>query len=284
MKKYISITIVFMTLLFTISCSDNENSIGESQIDTSSPILSNLDLWLRSAFATPYNIEIQYKWDINQTDIDRFLHPPLESNVEPMANALIKTWIEPFSALGGPDFIKIFAPRQFTFVGSANFQPNITSRVLGTAEAGVKITIFELDLLDFTDINSVQQPLKTVHHEYAHILSYTIPVDPTYGLINPSDYTAQPFNRTLEEAQELGFITAYAGNDAEEDFVEMVSEMLTNSKTEYDAIIDGISSPEARAILRLKESIVVEYYRTNFDINIYELQTLTYAAMQELVN
>ncbi|AUP78616.1 hypothetical protein C1H87_07800 [Flavivirga eckloniae] len=284
MKKYFIITLISIALTGLVACSDSSNSVGKSQIDTTPPILNDLDIWLRSNFVSPYNIEILYKWDINDTDVDRFIHPPFEESVRPMAEALQKAWIEPYTALGGENFIKNIAPRQFTFAGGFNFDPDTPTRILGIAEAGSKITLFDLDFLDFTDINSIKQPLKTVQHEYAHILNQNIPFDIIYGQINPENYNANWFNRSDAQARELGYITAYASSQSGEDFVEMVSEMLTNSKADFDAIVDGIVSDEARAIIRLKESIVVEYYQTNFGIDIYELQALTDAATQELVN
>ena len=284
MKKYLYITIACMVLGFSTSCTDGSDSVGESQIDTSVPILNDLDIWLRSEFVAPYNIEMLYKWDINDTDVDRFLHPPLESSVRPVAEALQKAWIEPYTQVGGADFIKKIAPRQFTLVGSFNYNPNSPTITLGVAEAGAKITLFNIDFLDFTDINSIKQPLKTVQHEYAHILNQNIPFDVAYGQINPADYTAQWFNRSDAEARELGYITAYGSSQEGEDFVEMVSEMLTNSKEDFDAIVESISNEESKAFIRQKEAMVVDYYKTNFDIDLYELQVIIDAATQELVN
>ncbi|GAA4955996.1 hypothetical protein GCM10023314_32170 [Algibacter agarivorans] len=273
-----------MVLAFPTSCTDGSDSVGESQIDTSVPILNDLDIWLRSEFVAPYNIEMLYKWDINDTDVDRFLHPPLESSVRPVAEALQKAWIEPYTLVGGADFIKKIAPRQFTLVGSFNYNPNSPTITLGVAEAGAKITLFNIDFLDFTDINSIKQPLKTVQHEYAHILNQNIPFDVAYGQINPADYTAQWFNRSNAEARELGYITAYGSSQEGEDFVEMVSEMLTNSKEDFDAIVESISNEESKTFIRQKEAMVVDYYKTNFDIDLYELQVIIDAATQELVN
>ncbi|GGZ91377.1 zinc-binding metallopeptidase [Algibacter mikhailovii] len=283
MKNNIKIYLVCLIALSYMACSDGSDSVGASQIDTNPPILNTLDIWLRNNFVQPYNIEVLYKWDINDTDVDRFLHPPFEASVRPVANALQKAWIEPYTTVGGPDFIKKIAPRQFTFVGSFNFNPNSPTITLGVAEAGTKITLFNIDFLDFTDINSIKQPLKTVQHEYGHILNQNIPFDVSYGQINPENYTAQWFNRTDEEARELGYITAYGSSQEGEDFVEMVSEMLTNSKADFDAIVDGIVSDNARSIIRQKEAIVAEYYLTNFGIDIYELQDLIDKATQDLV-
>ncbi|WP_298530351.1 putative zinc-binding metallopeptidase [uncultured Algibacter sp.] len=283
MKKYMRIILAIVSVLSFMSCSNSGDSVGESQIDTSTPILNRLDVWLRSNFVEPYNIEVLYKWDINDTDIDRFLHPPLQSSVRPVAIALQKAWVEPYTEVGGVDFIKNIAPRQFTFVGSFNFNPNTPTITLGIAEAGTKITLFNIDYLDFSDINSIKEPLKTVQHEYGHILNQNIPYDPIYNQINPQNYNANWFNRTDEEARELGYITAYASSQGSEDFVEMVSEMLTNSKTGFDAIVNSILNPESKAIIRQKEAMVADYYSTNFGIDIYELQELAYKGMVELV-
>ncbi|KJD31839.1 hypothetical protein PW52_16320 [Tamlana sedimentorum] len=283
MKKNIIYTVLVFTILIFVSC-ENEDSVTTTQIDTSTPILNETDVWLRENFVSPYNIEILYKWNINNTDISRYLHPPYEASVKPAAIALQKAWIEPYTILGGENFIKEIAPRQFVFAGSFNFNPNSPTITLGVAEAGTRITLFNVDYLDFTDINSIIQPLKTVHHEYGHILNQNVPLDPAYGQINPENYTAQWFNRSDAFARELGYITAYGSSSEGEDFVEMVSEMLTHSKDEFDAIVESIQDEEAKAQIRLKESMVAEYYLTHFDIDIYELQELTYAAIQELVN
>ena len=141
-----------------------------------------------------------------------------------------------------------------------------------------------MDFLDFSDINSIKEPLKTVQHEYGHILNQNRPVDPIYGQINPEDYNSNWFNRSDSEARELGYITAYASSQSSEDFVEMVSEMLTNSRADFDAMVNGISSERARDIIRRKETLVVDYYQTQFGIDIYELQELMEQAAQELVN
>ncbi|WP_445738616.1 zinc-binding metallopeptidase [Mariniflexile sp.] len=284
MKNYIYITLAVMVLAFATACDDGSDSVGESQIDTNPPILNDLDKWLRSNFVAPYNIEVLYKWDINDTDIDRYLHPPFETSVKPVANALQKAWIEPYTQVGGANFIKKIAPRQFTMVGSFNYNPNSPTITLGVAEAGTKITLFNIDYLDFTDINSIKQPLKTVQHEYGHILNQNIPIDVAYGLINPENYTAQWFNRTDGEARELGYITAYGSSQESEDFVEMVSEMLTNSKTEFDAMVESIDNEDSKAIIRTKEAMVVEYYKKKFNIDLYELQELVATATQKLVN
>ncbi len=284
MKTYKNTILIVVSTLFLLSACEDGDSVGESQINTEAPILNELDIWLRANFVTPYNIDVRYKWDINDSDVERFLHPPFEFNVMPIAEVLQSVWIEPYLRTGGDNFIANISPRQIIIAGGFNFNPNSPTITLGVAEAGVTITLFNVDFLDFSSVESVKAPLKTVQHEYAHILNQNRPVDPAYAQINPEDYDSDWFNRSDEEARQLGYITAYASSQSSEDFVEMVSEMLTNSRTEFDALIEGINDERAIQILRRKEAIVVDYYRTQFGIDIYELQELTEQATQEFVN
>jgi substrate import-associated zinc metallohydrolase lipoprotein len=238
------------------SCGSEDVKITESQIDTSTPILNNLDLWLRENFVTPYNIEVKYKWNINDTDVDRFLHPPFENNVMPVANLLTKVWIEPYNTLGGADFIKKIAPREFVVSGGFNYNPGGQSITLGIAEAGARITLFNIDLLQFDSIKyeedilgqsddfdvqfSLIGPLSTIHHEYAHILNQNEPYDPAFDLVNPSDYTSSWADRSNEQARSLGYISAYGSSQPGEDFVEMIAYMLNRSRSQWDDLVNNI--------------------------------------------
>jgi len=250
------ILVAFVALIIMTSCGSEEVGVTESQIDTSKPILNDLDIFLRQNFVEPYNIEIKYKWNINDSDVDRFLHPPFESNVTPVTNALTKAWIEPYNTLGGKDFIKNIAPREFVVSGGFNYNPGGQSITLGIAEAGARITLFNIDYLDFESVvyeedefgprddfdvqSSAVGPLSTIHHEYGHILNQNEPYDPAFDLVNPSDYTSSWADRSNEEARSLGYISAYGSSQPGEDFVEMVAYMLNRSKSQWDDLINSI--------------------------------------------
>lgn len=294
MKKNIKIISVFICIITLTSCY-NEEILTESQIDTTAPIRSRLDSILLNDFLTPYNIDIRYQFSAGDNNVNRFLYPPLESSVEPIANTLQKVWIEPFNEIGGADFIAKFAPRQFVLSGGFNFNPGLPTITLGFAEAGARITLFNIDFIDFSvldyrenNLTSYVNPIKTIHHEYGHILNQTIRVDDIYGLITPGSYTGQWADFSLETAHRLGFISRYARASENEDFVEMVSEMLIRSRSEFDALVNGIvdenGEPAIGAIniLRQKEELVVEYYLENFNIDFYALQELTSKALKDL--
>ncbi|XMO87371.1 substrate import-associated zinc metallohydrolase lipoprotein [Algibacter sp. AS12] len=280
MKNIKNITLVNLVFVFLLlgSCSDTSDTIKESQIDTSTPILSDLDIWLRSNFVAPYNIEISYLWGASDTDIARFLYPMREAGVERWSETIRNAWIEPYNELGGDDFIAKITPRQLVYSGGFNYNPNSPTITLGLAEAGTRITFFNLDYLDYSDEDNIREPLRTLHHEYGHILNQKIPFTDDYGLITPGDYTAQWFNVSDQEALDMGFITPYASSQPGEDFVEIIANMLTNSKEDFDAIV-STASPTGQAYIRQKQDIVVAYFQENFNIDLYELQELTYQAL-----
>ena len=281
MKKINIFLIIGMLIL--ASCEDDTDPLLPSQLDTSTPELSELDLYIRENLTYPYNISVNYLFNQNFVSQARFLNPPQLENVQPAVDILLTAWIAPYSEVGGADFVKKIAPREFVLVGSFNTNPSGTI-TLGLAEAGAKISLFNIDFLDFSDLNSIKQPLRTVQHEYGHILNQTKPIDPAYRNINPGDYTAQWFNRSDAQARELGYITAYASSSPDEDFVEMIAEMLTSTRAEFDALVDSITNPTAQSIIRLKETYIVEYYQKNFDIDIYELQEVAHEKALTLVN
>lgn len=293
--KLSGIIFLFVVATFMLTACESEPTLKESQIDISTPILNDLDIWLRQNFVKPYNVDIQYKWDINDTDVDRFLHPPFERNVMPLAEILQSVWVEPYNKVGGNNFIRDIAPREFIFSGGFNFNPGGNTITLGIAEQGARITLFNIDLLDFDNILyeedipndfdvqfAITGPLQTIHHEYVHILNQIEPYDPVFDIVNPADYTSSWADRSNEEARELGYISAYASSQPREDFVEMAAYMLIRSSTKWDELVDGITSPLARQIIRRKEQLLVEYYQEKFDIDFYELRELTYQALLDI--
>ncbi len=283
MKKYKYTRLVVILVLIMGSCAQEE-SIGSSQIDTNKPITTALDDYIRSEYIGPYNIDVLYRWNENVVDLDRYLVPPRENQVRPVLELVKKIWIDSYNETGGDDFVKLIAPRELLLVGNVNLNESAT-RILGVAEGGKRIVLFETDLLDLKNKNSVITFVETIQHEYAHILNQTEPFDEQgYGKITPTEYTAQWFNTSNRDARELGFISAYARANVGEDFAEMVNAMLSNSGKEYNELVNSIANEEARNSIRAKEAIVVDYYIKKFGIDFYALQDITARNVAEIFN
>ena len=283
MRKVLILTIIVLLPLLQ-GCRPEEDNLGDSNLDVSTPELTQLDVWLRDNFTAPFNIDVRYRWDENIVDFTRFLRPATTDKIKPAMEALKTIWLDTYSEVGGADFVKRIAPRELVLVGGPNRNASGTV-TLGQAEQGARVALFEIDQLDRTSRSDVLRFIGTVQHEYVHILNQTVPFDEvSFGMITPTDYTGQWQQRTVAEARELGFITNYAAASVIEDFAEMVKIMLESNNADYNAVIDAITSDEAKASIRRKEQIVASYYKTEFDIDLYELQRVAAENVLKVIN
>ena len=318
MKKLL---FIFVFLLVIIACSE-EKQLTESNLNTETPPLNEVDVYLRDNFTTPYNIEVFYKWNPNKVDFNRFLFPPKLETVRPAMEAIKTIWLDTYDQVAGENFVKLIAPREIVLIGGLNVNPSGTI-TLGLAEGGKRITFFNTDLVDLKNKEQLTRFVATIQHEYTHILNQTIPFDrETYESITPSGYTAQWFNSNDNESRELGFITAYARANEDEDFAEMVTALLSNNESEYQCILDdtfsrivnraianaiqalgnspseeeidaatqaaiATATPEAQRVIGLierKEALIVDYFKTEFNLDIYELQRVAAENVEKVLN
>ena len=263
--------LVLSSALFLGACASDE-PLTESILDTTVPVKSPLDNWIDTNFLTPYDINVQYKWDQNVVDNNRYLFPPTQTKVQPALEIVQKIWLQSYSTIGGADFVKKIAPREFVLVGGVNL--NTTGTItLGLADAGQRITLFETDKVNKTDRENVKRFIKTIQHEYIHILNQTKPFDEkTLAKITPTGYTSNWYATSTAVANEEGFISDYARSNINEDFAEMAATMLINSKAEYAAILAGIKDAKAVTNIKAKEAVVVKYFKDAFNMDFYKLR------------
>ena len=280
--QYKIITLLCTVLLLT-ACA-GEEPLKESQLDVSTPVKSDLDKWIDTNYLNIYNINVQYKWNQNAVDNNRFLFPPLQPKVQPALEIVQKIWLETYKNVAGPDFVKKIAPRELLLVGGINL--NTTGTItLGLAEGGLRITLFETDNVNKRDRANVKRFLATIQHEYIHILNQTKPFDEkTLSKITPTGYTSNWYATPTSVAREEGFITDYARSNINEDFAEMAAQMLINSKAEYAAILAGITNQTAVANIKAKEAVVVKYFKDNFNIDFYKLRDEAEKNTNDVIN
>jgi len=247
-----------------------------------------IDQWLFDTLTVPYNIAAKYKWDQFELELNKDIVPPKEEKVIPVMRSVKKVWIEPYVLQGGELFFKKYSPKLFVLAGSAswNLDGSIT---LGTAEGGRKIVLYLLN--DFrnktmpgyvpADSAIVKQMFHVIHHEFGHILDQNIRRPVEFDAVCQGFYTADWINTNDNEAMKDGFITAYALSSPFEDFVEMISIMLIEGRSGFDAIVNSITGTstrgttpdQAKAKLRLKETLIVNYFKQAWNIDFYTLQT-----------
>lgn len=262
------------------SC-EKEDKLGESVLNVTPGEKSDLDRWLDTEFRDAYNIRVFYRWDPYKVDLERYLNPPSEEKVRPALEVVKGIWIDTYTKVAGEFFIKKIAPREIVLVGSRNMNTNGTV-TLGMAEQGYRITLFDVDILKLDNREAVKQYIHTIQHEYVHILNQTTNFDVEgYTKITGGDYRADWNGVSDAEALRKGFISSYSMKDAKEDFAEQASWMLRDIQ-EYETRVNNVSA-EGRAKIRQKEAIVVEYYKTAFGIDFYELCRVAREKTYEIV-
>lgn len=300
--KTIKIFLFCLSLALLAACS-KENDLGEVEDipglggDTWTP--GPLDKWLYDTLTVPFNIAVKYKWDQFEFELNKVLVPPKEEKVIPVMSAIKKVWINNYIEEAGLTFFRKYCPKFFILSGSASWNENGTI-TLGTAEGGRKVVLYLLN--DFrtkdmpgyvsSDSSNVKQMFHVIEHEFGHILHQTTMYPQEFKQISTGYYTGNWNNISDGAARQDGFVTAYAMSAYDEDFVEMISMMLVEGKTGFDKIvnsippgtsINGMSQADAKARLRRKETMVVEYFKTVWKIDFYSLQAKTRKTIDQLL-
>lgn len=288
------IYLLLLALAVFASCK-KEDDLGDVSaipgLGGDSWVATDLDTYIRDTFTIPFNVAAKYKWDQGELDFDKTLTPPREEKIKPVLSSIKKVWIDNYVAEAGKLFMQKYIPKFFVLVGSANWNTDGTI-TLGTAEGGRRIVLYVLN--DFrvkgmqgyipSDSVNIKMMFHTIEHEFGHILHQTVLYPQEFKRISVGDYTSNWNNIADSTANEKGFISAYAQSAPDEDFVEMISIMLTEGKARYDAFVNNIKSAEARSRLRQKEAIVVNYFKDVWNINFTSLQTRTRNSINTLIN
>jgi substrate import-associated zinc metallohydrolase lipoprotein len=287
------IYLVILTLAILASCK-KEDDLGDVStipgLGGDTWAATAIDNWIRDTLTVPFNVAAKYKWDQGELEFDKSLTPPKEEKIIPVLSSIKKVWIDTYVAEAGKTFMQKYVPKFFILVGSASWNLDGTI-TLGTAEGGRRIVLYVLN--DFrvkgmtgyvqSDSTNIIMMFHTIEHEFGHILHQTVLYPEDFKRISVGDYTSNWNNTTDKEANEKGFVTAYSQSAPDEDFVEMISTMLTQGKTGYEALINSISSTTAKSRLRQKEAIVVTYFKDVWGINFYSLQTRVRTAIDALI-
>ena len=287
----IYLTAILVTGILASCKKDNPGDVSNIPgLGGDSAVATSIDNWIRDTLTIPYNVSAKYRWDQGELDFSKNLTPPDESKIIPVLSSIKKVWINNYVAEAGQTFMKTYIPKFFILVGSASW--NIDGTItLGTAEGGREIVLYVLN--DFlikgmpgyvpADSFNIKQMFHTIEHEFGHILHQTVLYPQEFKQISVGSYTSNWNNTTDKQANENGFVSAYAQSAYDEDFVETIAIMLIEGKAGFDALVNSISSTTAQSKLRQKEAIVVNYYKDVWGINFYSLQARTRASIDALI-
>lgn len=304
---YISLAAIISLALSFSSCS--EDDFGSTIFIDSDTVKTTFDNWLDTNYRIPYNIEFKYRMEDIESDYDYNLVPArLDKSME-IAKIAKYLWFDVYDSICGSDFMATYAPRIIHLVGSPAINSSSNTIVLGTAEGGLKITLYWINNLDKTNIDGLNEYyFKTMHHEFAHILHQTKVYPQEFNLISATNYQRDEWQyQTDLEANSCGFVSPYARSENREDFVEIIANYLTKTPEQWEAMLERsritLSKPEEQtddngnttvvlvddgvdgeAIIMQKFEIAKNWLRDAWNIDIDVLRQLILEREKEVPN
>ncbi|MBO9155194.1 substrate import-associated zinc metallohydrolase lipoprotein [Chitinophaga sp. GCM10012297] len=265
------------------SCKKSETlDVDMSRYNVDNPPPTELDNWITSNLTDPYNIQLVYRFERGLTDVGKDISPVKLDKVKPTAEAILNIFLKTYEKVAGPAFIKTYTPKQFVLYGSPSYNSNGTI-TLGTADGGRRVVLYELNDLDFTNAAQVSRKMRTIHHEFTHIVNQMIAIPPEFRQVTKAEYNEDWTSASAATAQKQGFVSTYASSQYTEDFAEMTAHLLVEGQLWFDAYAKAAGA-DGQAKLKRKEALVVDYFRQYFNINFRELQYEVAKVLREKYN
>jgi len=293
MKKNILYILPLMLMALVLTSCDKDEIKSESVITADSYKMNQFDKWLEVNYVNPYNIDFKYRYEEIESDYNYYTVPAQMENSIVMAHLVKYLCIETYNEVAGIEFTRANFPKMFYLIGEWEYRNN-GSYILGTAEGGRKILLAGINYLDYVlggqwgEKENVAENLnhyyiKTIHHEFTHILNQTRDYPTSFRQVTPSSYVkdSQFEEPYLSAYLKRGFISAYAQTEPREDFAEMVSEYVTHSAEWWQAQLTAANTtweenPDqtetGRALIEQKLDIVRAYMFDTWHIDLDQLR------------
>lgn len=309
MKKYILYILCLSGCL--TACHDEEAvSYTPDKVEYST---DEIDTYFQENFQEKYGCAVRWKWVDNYVETSYVVAPTMRKFLIPTGEMIRRFWIEPFllESKESGDFIRKHFPPEIVCVGSELRNPDGT-RTLGYADAGVRITLTELNYFDLSNKKWITQQLHTIHHEFSHIIHQTYNLPNGFNKVSELNYTGQAWDdiyskaslelngkgiknpsqqQTDSVAQNMaimrGMLTPYGTSSEFEDFAEIVSIFLLTDPVEFETTY-LYSDPKrpfldnGKAMIQEKLTLVKEYYKSNFAITLPHLRDIILQRLNDI--
>lgn len=270
---------------FLVSCEQDNPDRDNSIIVVNKKDRTPFDDWLDAYFVHPYNIQFKYRYQMDESTLS-YTSIPADYNAAIMMAHIVKFMcIDTYDEVAGIDFTRRYFPKMFFLMGEWEYKNNGTM-ILGTAESGRKIKLAGINYLpgyarDPGQLNHYY--LKTIHHEFTHILNQTKDFPVKFSQITPESYVTDSWNDTDSDYLRRGFISKYSQHSDREDFAEMMSMYITNSPERWESWLNT-AGDSGRSFLESKLDIVRDYMDNSFGIDLDELRSVILRREEELAS
>ena len=295
--RNISLLLLASAAFTLTSCSDDDlssDSIFKEDLEAAEQT-SEFDKWLNTNYRDTYNIKLMYRYVDNESDRYYNVIPADFDKSKALAILVKQMWLDAYTEVMGPDFLKTYAPRIIQLTGSYKYQQNESGEsggvVMGTAEGGVKVMLYGVNSLDIDNpyINT-EDPYSaekwsstkfdmnhwffhTMHHEFCHIMTQKKEYSTEFRAISAATYHATDWiNVKDKDAASEGFVTGYASGEYNEDFAEIYATYVTMQPEAWQIIIDNAGETGA-PIIQKKLALLRDYFNNSWGLDIDELRS-----------
>ena len=274
-----------MVLAMALTSCDKDEIKSESVITVDSYQQNTFDKWLETNFRKPYNIDFKYRYEEIESDYNYYTVPAdMESSVI-MAHLVKYLCVETYNEVAGIEFTRANFPKMFYLIGTWEFRNN-GSFILGTAESGKKILLAGINEIK-DHVNSPEELnyyyIKTIHHEFTHILNQVKDYPTSFRQVTPNSYVndSQFEEPYVSNYLARGFISDYAQTEDREDFAEMVSEYVTHTAEWWEQQLQAADktwegdinqTQTGRSLIEQKLDITRAYMHDTWNIDLDELR------------
>jgi substrate import-associated zinc metallohydrolase lipoprotein len=266
----------------------------EDNLDTPKTVVAlsddEIDQYIQEHWVDEYGVAVRFKYVDRYVDPTKRVTPTRRDLVLPMLDFLTEFWIEPFEGVeNGEAFLREHIPAEIVFIGSAIYNGDGTI-TLGTADAGARITLTEVNILDLENQDWIFRQLGTIYHEWAHIVHQRYNLPPNWQDITPNGYTSSGswYNLTDEEALQRGFVSPYGTSSFNEDFAELVAHLLYRPDFYERYITPETNCADAacqarndgRAKLQIKLNAILTHYKTYTGVDLEAVREIVQEKLQ----
>jgi len=293
MKNTVKFLVLMLSVIWLYQCkSDDTNT---TFVAPDSPDVSHInDQYLydnngESLFET-YGTSTRWRWN------DNFIAPteratPIDADlVIPSTKIVEYLWAGPYEATGtdADAFMKSLFPSELVYMGSYIFNDDGTAK-LGFAEGGARVTLLNMNNLDFQNRDWMTDPsggvLATVHHEFSHLVHQTYGIPAGFNTISES-YLGNGWSNGVsrDDAIKLGMVRNYGTLNEFEDFCEIISHFLVVDQATFEEdfinqedcsvytdaadIVNCQELNEGRQLISQKVDLIIDFYKNNFNVDL----------------
>ncbi len=266
-----------LALGFAVLSSCRDDEFTSTIFDTTTPavdtslVTAPFDQWLYDNYVVPYNVEVRYRFNLLESNMNYQLTPSAYEQSQVLARLLHYLFYQPYEEKVGREFMRQNSPRQFHFIGSNGVNASTGTQMLGYASGGIKITLMCVNFLNtnyghWTPADMLvanEYYFHTMHHEFSHILHQRKTLPSTFKQITPDTYEPLKWQeRDSVTTHQLGYLTHYGSSAVAEDFVETLSCTITDDDDTWmtriiNATLPGLHNGEKEQVSALIDSLEI---------------------------